>query len=239
MSSSEGGYAKIAANLKDLIIRLETLGTDYKPPQPAYEIKALTQLSKDAEEASRVVSKVLPIYAKAVDEQELIFKPLNNLVTKSINYLKAATTNAATLQTAKTIADKLRGFARGTKTNEDGTIKSNHSSRSYDNRVENFKQYIDVLITIDCYNPAEKEISVETFQKLLVSMEDNITAVAIAKTPLDDARKKRFEVFYGQPNGLINVVTGVKNYIKAALNKSHPQYKHIIGLRFSNTNAKV
>lgn len=239
MSSSEGGYAKNAANLKDLIIRLETLGTDYKPPQPIYEIKALTQLSKAAEDASRAVSKVLPVYAKAVDEQELIFKPLGNLVTKSFNYLKAATTNAATLQTAKTLADKLRGIAKSKKISDDGTIQSHQSSKSYDNRIENLKQYIDVLITSDIYKPAEKEIGIEIFQKMLTSMENNITAVALAKTPVDEARKKRFEIFYAQPNGLIDIVTGVKSYIKAVLDKNHPQYKHIIALRFSRTSAKV
>lgn len=239
MSSSEGGYAKNAANLKDLIIRLETLGTDYKPPQPIYEIKALTQLSKAAEDASRAVSKVLPVYAKAVDEQELIFKPLGNLVTKSFNYLKAATINAATLQTAKTLADKLRGIAKSKKVSDDGTTQSHQSSKSYDNRIENLKQYIDVLITSDIYKPAEKEIGIEIFQKMLTSMEDNIKAVALAKTPVDEARKKRFEIFYAQPNGLIDIVTGIKNYIKAVLDKNHPQYKHIIALRFSRTSAKV
>lgn len=238
MASSEGGYAKNAANLKDLVIRLKTLGNTYKPPQPAYEIKALEQLSKDAEAASRAVSKVLPVYAKAVDEQELIFKPLGSLITKSFNYLKAATKNAAELQTAKTIADRLRGVAKNRKINDDGTTSAHQSSTSYDNKIENFKQYIDVLAASPVYKPAEKEIGIAAFQTLLESMEHNITAVALAKTPVDEVRKKRFEIFYGQPNGLIDVVSGVKNYIKAALDKSHPQYKHLMGLTFTRTSAK-
>lgn len=112
MLSSETGYAKNSANLKDLIIRLKTLGTDYQPPKAMYEIKALELLSKNADDAMRVVNQLLPVYSKAVDEQELIFKPLNKLITRSYNYLKAAIANPAALQTAKTIADHLRGQVR-------------------------------------------------------------------------------------------------------------------------------
>lgn len=63
-------------------------------------------------------------------------------------------------------------------------------------------------------------------------MESNIDAVARAKSPLNDARKKRFTIFYAEQIGLVDIATEVKNYIKAALKKDHPQYKYILALRF-------
>ncbi|RQO78005.1 hypothetical protein DBR40_08605 [Pedobacter sp. KBW01] len=67
-------------------------------------------------------------------------------------------------------------------------------------------------------------------------MEANITAVALAKTPLDDARKKRFNIFYTEQTGLIDIALDVKNYIKASLKNDHPQRKHILALNFSRVN---
>ncbi|RQO78004.1 hypothetical protein DBR40_08600 [Pedobacter sp. KBW01] len=105
MSTTESDFAKNAANLKDLIIRLKPLGADYQPPKLKFSIENLEQLSTNADEAIRIVSQVLPVYSKAVDEQELIFKPFNHLITRSYNYLKVAIDNPAELQTAKTLAD--------------------------------------------------------------------------------------------------------------------------------------
>lgn len=230
MSNTESGYAKNAANTKDLIIRLKTLD-NYQPPKAIYEIKALEELSKRADDANRAVSLVLPTYRKAVDEQELVFKPFNNLVSRSFNYLKAAIANPAELQTAKTLADQLRGIIRNRK-DADSTVSRAQKSVSYDNKVENFKQYIDVLLNSNVYTPTEEDITIKSFQSLLQSMEDSINAVAIAKTPVDDARKKRAIVFYAEQTGLIDIVLGVKSYIKASLKLDHPQRKHIIGLTF-------
>nr|WP_276900210.1 hypothetical protein [Pedobacter kyonggii] len=232
MANSESGYAKKAANLKDLIIQLKTLGADYHPPKAAFEIKALEQLSTNADNIMRIFSQVLPVYSKAVDEQELIFKPLNNLITRSYNYLKAAIDNPAELQTAKTLANNLRGMTKKS-TTADGAITHSHSRVSYDNRIENFKQYIDVLITSKIYAPNEADISIESLQTLLASMENNITAVAIAKTPVDDARKHRLNIFHAEQIGLVDIVLGVKSYIKASLKSDHPQRKHILALTFT------
>jgi hypothetical protein len=231
MSSRETGYPKNAANLKDLVIRLNTLGNDYQPPKALFELKALEQLSKNAEDAMRAVSQALPVYSKSVDDQELIFKPLNNLITKSFNYLKAAIANPAELQTAKTLADNLRGQSKkkAVATNAPATTTKRSS---YDSKVENFKQYIDVLNSSEIYTPKESDISIEALQALLLVMENSITAVAIAKTPLDDARKKRYTIFYAEQTGLVETVFGVKNYIKASLNRDHPERKHILALSF-------
>ncbi|MNK53120.1 hypothetical protein D3C87_720720 [compost metagenome] len=90
-----------------------------------------------------------------------------------------------------------------------------------------------MLIISKIYSPAEADISIEALQTLLISMESNITAVAIAKTPVDDARRNRFNAFYDKQSGLVIIVKGVKNYIKASLKSDHPQLKHILALTFS------
>ena len=232
MANSESGYAKKTANFKDLIIRLKTLGDDYNPPKPKLSVEALEILSKNADDASRALSLVLPVYSKAVDEQELIFKSLNALITRSYNYLKAAIDNPSELQTAKTLADRLRGIGKNS-ISADGAAGPSKSRVSYDNRVENLKQYIDVLTTSKVYEPTQEDISIASFQTLLASMESNITAVAIAKTPVDDARRNRFNIFHTEQIGLIDTVLGVKSYIKASLNIDHPQRKHILALTFT------
>jgi len=92
------------------------------------------------------------------------------------------------------------------------------------------------LITSKVYEPTEADINIASFQSLLSGMEANITAVALAKTPLDDARKNRLNFFYTEQTGLIDIVLGVKNYIKASLKNDHPQRKHILALNFSRVN---
>jgi hypothetical protein len=129
------------------------------------------------------------------------------------------------------LADHLRGMTKQSAA-ADGVVTHSHSRVSYDNKIENFKQYIDVLTTSKVYEPTQEDISIASFQTLLASMESNITAVALAKTPVDDARRKRFNVFHTEQIGLIDTVLGVKNYIKATLKKDHPQLKHILALTF-------
>lgn len=231
MANTDSGYPINAANLKDLIIRSKTLGADYTPPKPKITIEALELLSKNAEEANRALSLVLPVYSNAVDEQEILFKPLAALITRSYNYFKVVVDNPDKLQTAKTLADRLKGMGKNSIA-ADGSDGPSKSRVSYDNRVENFKQYIDVLNTSKVYEPAQEDISIGTFQALLAKMETNITAVALAKAPVDDARKKRFNIFHGE-KGLIDTVLDVKNYIKAILKSDHPQRKHILGLTFT------
>lgn len=90
-----------------------------------------------------------------------------------------------------------------------------------------------MLTTSKVYEPTQEDISIASFQTLLASMESNITAVAIAKTPVDDARKNRFNIFHTEQIGLVDTVLGVKSYIKASLNIDHPQRKHILALTFT------
>jgi len=230
MPGSETGYAKNAANLQDLIIRLKTLGADYNPPKALYTVKSLEQLTKKVNNAMHLVNQVLPVYRKAVDEQELTFKPLNKLITRSYNYLKVAINNPAELQTARTLADHLRGVP--IKNTVDGISRKSKTNTSYDHKLAFFKQYINVLIVSGVYEPAEKDLKLTSFQTLLNAMESNVTAVAIAKIPVDDARKKRFTLFYAEQIGLVDIAMGIKSYIKSLLSKDHPQYRHIVGLTF-------
>ncbi|KIA96368.1 hypothetical protein OC25_00975 [Pedobacter kyungheensis] len=235
MSGTESGYTKNAANLNDLIIRLKTLGPAYQPPKDHFKIEALEKLAKEVEETNRILSKVSPVYSKAVDDQELIFKQLNNLITRSYNYVKVATDNPSELNTAKTLADKLRGVVKkSTSSNAaaDGTKLPSQAKTSYDNRIEHLKQYIDVLSTSQVYKPAEEDLSIASLQTQLEKMQSSVNNVALIKPDIDDARRNRFNIFYDSQNNLIDTVQGVKTYIKASLKNDHPEKKYILGIPF-------
>lgn len=233
MSSSETGYAKNAANFKDLIIQLKNLEGDYQPPKPSLNIEALEAISIKSEELMRTLSQLAPIYNQCVDKQELIFSTQNNLVTRSYNYLKVVVDNPGDLETIKTIADKIRGVNKKTDPVEEGKTNHSQAQTSYDNKLENFKRYIDALQNTKVYLPLESDIKLETFNDLAVKMGEALTAVALSKSPVDVARKNRYNFFYADKTGLVDIANDIKTYSRAVLKKDHQLYKAIQDIKFN------
>ncbi|UKT64499.1 hypothetical protein [Pedobacter mucosus] len=235
-STSELGNAKQLAGFEDFVTQLMALGTAYSPPKPELILANLQAQLTAGKAAMREISTTSPLYSIAVDNQELAFKSLNDKVTRSLNYFKVCVTNPEEIETAKSLADKIRGFNKKPKatTEPDApeTKTISRSQMSYDNRIENLKQYIDVLTASGVYVNPRNEIEIADFTVLLSEMEDTNRIVAETKLPLEVARSKRDLVFYTAVTGIAALVTNIKSYLKATLSKDNPYYDGLLGFAF-------
>ncbi|GGI24687.1 hypothetical protein [Pedobacter mendelii] len=234
--TSETGNAKQLAGFEDFIAQITALGTLYNPPKPELRILNLQEKLTEAKIAMRDISIAMPPFSLAVDKQVLVFKSLNNKITRSLNYFKVCISNPKEIETAKSLADKIRGFQRKKKVpvsaNKPANKSISQSRMSYDNRIENLKQYIDVLALSNVYLNPGNDIELDDLRIILNQMEDTNRTVAITKLPLEVVRKKRDIIFYAPVEGIADLVLSVKSYLKATLQKSNPFYNALMGFTF-------
>jgi hypothetical protein len=93
-STSETGHAKNVANFNELISFITGYGTAYNPSKVSIKSDALQTLSGSAKNAIDVVNAARPAYSNAVAAREAAFSPLNKLITRVFNALKATDTKA-------------------------------------------------------------------------------------------------------------------------------------------------
>jgi hypothetical protein len=241
-STSETGHAKNAANLDDLISFVTGYGTAYNPSKALIKLPALQTLSTNAKDAISGVNDVFPAYSNAVAAREVAFNPLNKLITRVNNALKASDTTEQVNANVKTLVRKIQGTkATPKKTEEEkATAKANgketkeisSSQMSYDSRIENLDKLIKLLSSIPQYAPNEEDLKIEALTTLYNDLKAKNAAVVTATTPLSNARIARNDVLYKEKTGLIDIAMDTKTYIKSLFGASSPQYKQVSKLEF-------
>lgn len=241
-STTESGHPKNLSNFETLITFCKGYGADYKPSNPNIEIAAMQNIYSQAKDSISTLNKVLPNYSKAVEKREVAFEPLSKLTTRVINALIASKATAQAVDNAKTHASKVKGTRVGKKeqpkvdpNNPTAKVEDNSisvSQMSYTNRVNNFEKLIETLQAEPKYNPNEKELQVASLKTLLAELVTLNTAVIENYEPVSNARITRDKVMYDEVNGLVQVASEVKSYVKSLYGPSSPKYKQISSLAF-------
>ena len=241
-SISETGHAKNVANLDELVSFVAGYGAAYNPSKASIKLTALQTLSTSAKNAINAVNTAMPAYSIAVAAREVAFEPLNKLVTRVMNALKATDTTKQVDESAKTLVRKIQGTrATAKKTDEEKKalaaegkeIREISSSQlSYDSRLDNFDKLIKLLTSVTLYAPNEAELKVTSLTTLNNDLKTKNAAVVNAATPLSNARIARNEVFNKTNTGLVDSAADTKIYIKSLYGASSPQYKQVSKLVF-------
>lgn len=245
-SISETGYAKIVANLGEIISTAEGIGTTYDPFEPRIKVPALKAVHVSATNAINAVRAIFPAYTTAVGERELAFLPLNRLVTRITSSLKACGASAPVCESAMTLARKIKGTRTAQKlTEEEKKIvaeqgveiaRSSSSQMSYDSRLDNLNGLIKLLKGTDKYAPNEADLKTENLEAMYEDLKAKNNAVIATNTPLSLARVSRNEILYKPETGLVDAALLAKAYIKSIYGTTNPVYKRISGLTFNNKN---
>ena len=244
-STAETGHAKNVANFETLITFCKGYGAEYQPSEPNQLIPALETLRASSKASITAVNQALPAYSKAVELREIAFEPLSKLATKIINALAASKASQQAVDNAKTHASKVKGTRIGKKTelvtdpnNPTGEPEDNSisvSQMSYDSRVNNFEKLIESLKAEPKYNPNEPELKTAALETRHNDLDVKNTAVRNATEPLSNVRIARNEILYHPTNGLVQVASDVKKYVKSVYGASSPKYKQISSLKFSRS----
>ena len=235
-STSEVGHAKNIANLNLLNTNIIALGAIYNPSNPNLFLANLqNQYTENFTNQESVNVKVAP-YSVAVDEREVIFKPLNRELSKLRKAYKA--TDGVTkvqLEDFMTIVRKLKGVRKETKPKTDPEEEQSQysvSQMSYDQRTNNLDLLIALLQNTPNYNPNETEYKVQTYQDKKAKMLVKTQNVTNTYVPLNNARSLRNNSMYNAENNLVDNANKAKDYLFTILDSDSPQYKAISKIKF-------
>ena len=236
-STSEVGHAKNIANLNLLNTNIIAVGAIYNPSNSKLKITNLQNTYTSAFSQQESVNNLVAPYSVAVDEREVIFKPLNRELTKLRKAYKA--TEGVTqlqLEDFMTIVRKLKGvrkIAKETSTNpEEAQVNYSTSQMSYDQRTNNMDLLIALLQNTPNFNPNETEYKIVTYQDKKAKMLAKTQAVANTFVPLNNARSTRNSTLYLSDNNLVDTANKAKDYLFTILDASSAQYKAIAKIKF-------
>ena len=245
-STSETGHAKNVANFQDLISFCNGYGASYNPNKASITLAALGTKQTDAITALAAVNTNIPASTNAINEREIVFNPLNKLITRVLNAVAASDVSKQVIDDVKTIARKLQGKRATPKIPtiiDDPTTPANESQKSisasqmsFDQRIQNMDKLIQLLTSLPGYKPNEPELSIAALTTLFNNMIAANTAAINAYTPLSNARIERNKILYNEITGLVTVAANVKTYIKSLFGATSPQYKQVSKLKFKNEN---
>ena len=108
-STSETGHAKNVANFNELISFVSGYGETYNPSKASIKLTALQTLLADAKSAMDAVNSAMPAYSNAVSAREAAFEPLNKLITRVMNAVKATDISSQVEESVKTLVRKIQG----------------------------------------------------------------------------------------------------------------------------------
>ena len=237
ISTSEVGHAKNIANLNLLNTNIIALGAIYVPSNPKILLTNLQLFYTNGFNQQKSVNTLLGPYSLAVDDRELIFKPLNRELTKLRKAYKATQgVTPAQLEDLMTIIRKLKGVSK-TKIKEPidpaaAAVQYSTSQLSYDQRTNNMDLLIALLQNTPNYNPNEIEYKVATITAKKALMLAKTQAVANTYIPLNNARSTRNKTFYNNPDNVVDFANTAKDYIFTILDANSEQYKAIARIKF-------
>ena len=234
-STSETGHAKNVDNLGLLISNIASYGDRYKPTNPSILLEALKKMEADGRAAVLAVNDAMPIYSRATIERDNAFAPLGQLVTRSLNSLRASSSSEQTDEAASAIVRKIRGnrtTAKAASTDVKVATVST-SQQSYDSVIDNYERYIQYIAATPEYAPNEEDIKLPVLKALAVDLRAKNTACNNAKVAIDNARMARNRVLYTPLTGLVDVALDAKTYIKSLFGSTSPEYKQVAKIDFT------
>ena len=235
-STSETGHAKNVDNLGLLISNIASYGDRYKPTNPSILLEALKKMEADGRAAVLAVNDAMPIYSRATIERDNAFAPLGQLVTRSLNSLRASSSSEQTDEAASAIVRKIRGNRTTAKTAAATDVKVatvSTSQQSYDSVIDNYERYIQYIAATPEYAPNEEDIKLPVLKALAVDLRAKNTACNNAKVAIDNARMTRNRVLYTPLTGLVDVALDAKTYIKSLFGSTSPEYKQVAKIDFT------
>ena len=235
-STSETGHAKNVDNLGLLISNIASYGDRYKPTKPSILLEALKKMEADGRAAVLAVNDAMPIYSRATIERDNAFAPLGQLVTRSLNSLRASSSSEQTDEAASAIVRKIRGNRTTAKAAAATDVKVatvSTSQQSYDSVIDNYERYIQYIAATPEYAPNEEDIKLPVLKALAVDLRAKNTACNNAKVAIDNARMARNRVLYTPLTGLVDVALDAKTYIKSLFGSTSPEYKQVAKIDFT------
>lgn len=237
---NEAGHAKNIANFASYISIANTFGTAYNPPNPSLKISELEARLNAFETAKNSVTPKASAETLALNQRQEVFERLSPLVTRVVSAAAVSVNDQLFSNDLRAVARKLQGRRAKAKVEDDPSTPDIDESKqsisasqmSFDNRIANFEELINLLMTSGLYNPNETELKIAGLEALLADMKAKNTAAVNAVNEARAARIARDNELYNDTNGIIALANLVKKYTKSVFGARSPQYKQLTALKF-------
>ncbi|MBL7128701.1 MAG: hypothetical protein ISS16_06915 [Ignavibacteria bacterium] len=231
---SETGHAVNISNFKIMIDTCTAYGAVYNPSNTDLTIVNMTTLWTAGNTAHQTLTTAVQNSKGPINEREILFKPADKLVTRTLNYFQSTKASAEIKLDAKGLADRFRGFGVGVEKLEDGSpdpadVSTSH--QSYVQKADTFKQLIDLYASDANYAPNETELAITSLTTLwtnIKTLNDNIGGII---APVEMARIARDEALYAQGTGIVDVSLACKDYVTGLFGAKSPEAKLITGIK--------
>jgi|GEM_PF-631164 len=244
MSSNQTSISSNLTNADELISRVSSIGSKYNPVPVAFTIPRLTELKTSSEIYADQAKKAENSWKKSSAARSLVFDSADGLVTRAFNSFSISGASEQSIQQAESKVHVYRNIRISDKPTADevAAAKAEGKDRktnvqhnaTFDKKIENFGDIVDFMDKSGFYGPNETDISIAGLTATYEDMKSTNKICSQNGIDLDKARMLRDTVMFTKGTGLVDVLLGVKKYVKSAFGATSVQYKSISYLKFKN-----
>ncbi len=236
----ETGHAKNVANLQKLIEQV-TVFADYNPPVDNLTIENLNTLYNTALAKLDEVEEKRNANKAAIHTRQQKFETLKPTCTRIINLLDILGLQQGTLDQAKSLNRLIQGSKKrntpnngiNEEENEEPTNTVSTSRQSYTQQTDNFGILLQLLSTIDSYNPNEDDLTLTNLDTYKSDLMNCTQAVDQTEAELNNKLNERNQILYADGTGLYTIAQNVKKYVKGLFGATSPEYSNVSKIKFT------
>ena len=236
-STSEVGHAKNVANLQKLTEQV-TVYTLYNPPVDNIKIANLQTLYTTASAKLAEVEDKRNANKNAITVRQSAFENLKSTTTKIINHLQILGLPSGTIDQAKSLNRLIQGGQKKavtpTEAGKEEPKTASTSRQSYTQMADNFGILLQLLGTIQTYNPNEDDLkltNLETYKNSLVSSTQSVDQT---EAELNNKLLERDQLLYADGTGLYSIAQNVKKYVKSLYGATSTEYSNVSAIKFTS-----
>ena len=238
----ETGHAKNVENFRKLNDHLMNFGGKYAPTDVRLQLANVNTVLQAADASLITLSGATPPFLQAVSRREVAFAGVPQLASRALAIAETLHLDATTLKALKELVRKLYGRRAtpkkivpenpGAEVAEKEHKYISVSQLSFDQRIEHFSQFIEILKAEPAYQPSEPDLNVTGLSARLDEMRASNEAVTQAGIYLASARNNRNAMLYATYTGLVDVALDINKYVRAAMGAASDEYAAIKTLQF-------
>ncbi|WP_299681540.1 hypothetical protein [uncultured Tenacibaculum sp.] len=232
-SRSQKSFASKLGNAKKLKT-IVTSFTEYQAPVPNASLEALTTAITNIETVQQQYNTAKADYTIKTVQRREIFTEAPDALERRLSPIRTFIEavkgkNSTELIQITSLVNKIRGNAKPkvVQITENETETISQIERTYASRIANFKNIIDILVSLgDTYSPPNTLIQIEALSALAIAAENSTVAVDTCLSVLKPLINTRQELF----TGLSQQTQSIKNFVKAQYGLTSNEYKQIKGI---------
>lgn len=236
------------ANFDKFVIDIGSFGAIYNPSREATKKDNLIKLNGNIKAADAAETASLMLLNNAKHARADSFNIGKDLMIRTTNYIRGSEMPDNIKENFISISNKFLGRDRAAKKQitstdiEGKTVVTETTPASTHQDMESKLAYFDAFIkqlslnTI--YNPNEANLKIANLTAVYNDMKTKRTAELTAASMYSNAQLATSQLLYADSTGALDLVTDVKQYVKAVFGTVSQQYKTLTALKFKKLKRK-